>query len=190
MISRGLMTRITVIVSLFFASACDVGTVLANQGGGGADGGGSGSGSGGGSNCSNLVTPAPDAHTHLAGGTSNAGLACMDAGCHNSATPGTNAPVYSFAGTVYTDATGATPAAGSTVFVTAGATTKKLLADKDGNFYIEAALFPAPTNTATANTQATQCPTVTPMVGALVQGGGNCSTTGACHGGSQGKIHL
>jgi hypothetical protein len=192
MISRGLMTRITVIVSLFFASACDVGTVLANQGGGpdGGGGSGSGSGSGGGSNCSNLVSPAPDPHLHTAGGTSNKDQPCIASGCHGPVGTGTGAPIYSFAGTIYTDATGATPAAGATVFVTAGGTTKHLLADKDGNFYIEAGLFPAPTTQMTANTQATQCPTVTPMIGVLVTAGGNCNQ-GGCHAaGAQPKVHL
>jgi len=188
MIYRGPMTRMFVIVSLLFASACDVGTVLANQGGGG-DGGGSG-GSGSGSNCGNLVSPAPDAHTHIAGGTSNAGMACIAAGCHLDGMMGTGAPSYSYAGTVYTDAAGTTPAAGSTIFITAAGTTRKVVADAAGNFFLETALLAAPTNQATANTSATQCPTITPMVGALVQGGGNCSTTGTCHGGSQGKIHL
>ncbi len=159
MISRGLMTRITVIVTLLFASACDVGSVLANQGGGDG-GGGSGSGSGSGSGCADLVTPAPDAHIHTAGGTSNAGMGCMDAaGCHNSGLGlGTNAPAYSYAGTVYTDAGGATPAAGSTVFVTSAGVTKRLLADSAGNFFIDPALFAAPTNQVTTNTQATQLP--------------------------------
>lgn len=178
-----------VIVSLLFASACDVGTVLANQGGGG-DAGGSGSGSGGGSNCGNLVSPAPEAHLHTAGGTSNAGMACIAAGCHLDGQMGTNAPSYSYAGTVYTDAAGTTPAAGSTVFVTAGGTTRKVVADAAGNFFVDTALLAAPTNQATANTSATECPKITPMVGSLVQGGGNCSATGTCHGGSQGKIHL
>jgi len=193
MIYRGLMTRITVIVSLLFASACDVGTVLANQGGGG-DGGtggsGSGSGSGGGSNCGNLVSPAPAAHMHTAGGTSNAGQACVASGCHLDGMTGTNAPSFSYAGTVYTTAAGTTPAAGSTVFITAAGTTRKLIADTDGNFYEDPGLLAAPTNQATASTAATQCPTSTPMVGALVAGGGNCSAAGTCHGGSEGKIHL
>ncbi|HEY6034221.1 MAG TPA: hypothetical protein VIV58_08180 [Kofleriaceae bacterium] len=183
------MTRMFVIVSLLFASACDVGTVLANQGGGG-DAGGSGSGSGGGSNCGNLVSPAPQAHTHIAGGTSNAGVACIAAGCHLDGQMGAGAPSYSYAGTVYTDAGGATPAAGSTMFFTAAGTTRKIVADAAGNFFVETALLAAPTNQATANTSATQCPTISPMVGSLVQGGGNCSATGSCHGGTQGKIHL
>src|SRR6185312_2928651 len=102
MIYRGLMSRICVIVSLLFASACDVGTVLANQGGGGDGGGSGGSGSGGGSNCGDLVSPAPPAHMHTAGGTSNAGQACIAAGCHLDGMNGTGAPSFSYAGTVYT----------------------------------------------------------------------------------------
>jgi len=185
MIYRGLMTRISVIV-LLFASACDVGTVLANQSG---DGGG-GSGSGSGSACGDLVSPAPLKHTHIAGGTSNAGMACVASGCHLEGMTGTNAPAYSYAGTVYTTAAGTTPAAGSTIFITSAGTTRKLIADSDGNFFIDPLLLASPGNQITTNTQATQCPTITPMVGALVAGGGNCSATGTCHGGSEGKIHL
>jgi len=184
-----------VIVSLLFASACDVGTVLANQGGGG-DGGnggsgsGSGSGSGGGSNCGDLVSPAPAPHLHATGGTSNAGQACVASGCHLPGSTGTNAPPFSYAGTVYTTAAGTTPATSAVVMVTNAGTTRKLIADSDGNFYEDPALLAAPTNQATANTAATACPTSTPMAGALVAGGGNCSAGGTCHGGSEGKVHL
>lgn len=186
MIYRGLMSRICVIVSLLFASACDVGTVLANQGGG--DGGGSS----GGSNCGNLVSPAPTAYLHKDDNTPHTGRGCMDAtGCHNMGLGlGSGAPEYSYAGTVYADAAGTTPAAGATVFVTAAGTTRKLVTDAAGNFFEDPLLLAAPTNQATANTQATSCPTVTPMVGALVAGGGNCNAGGTCHGGTEGKIHL
>src|SRR3954470_15945006 len=78
MIYRGLMTRIFVIVTLLFASACDVGTVLANSGSGDDDG------SSGGPNCANKVEPAPPSHPHTDDGTAHAGRGCMDAaGCHN-----------------------------------------------------------------------------------------------------------
>jgi hypothetical protein len=185
MIYRGLMTRIFVIVTLLFASACDVGTVLANTGSGDDDGSG-------GSNCANKADPAPTAHPHLDDGTPHAGRGCMDAaGCHNAGLGlGSSAPEYSYAGTVYTDAGGATPAAGATVFVTSAGVTKKLLADSAGNFQIEPALLASPGNQITTSTAATQCPTSTPMVGGLVAGGGNCNGGGTCHGGGQGKIHL
>jgi len=189
MIYRGLMTRITVIVSLLFASACDVGSVLANVGG---DGGGSGSGS----NCGNLVSPAPTAYMHKDDNTSHADRGCMDAAaCHNAGLGlGSGAPEYSYAGTVYTDATGTTPAGGSTIFITAAGKTKKLTADSAGNFFEDPQLLAAPTTQATGTTQATQCPTITPMVGTLVSGQGNCNQGGTCHGkvdgGTEGVIHL
>ncbi|MEO6773065.1 MAG: hypothetical protein ABI467_08570 [Kofleriaceae bacterium] len=182
------MTRMFVIFSLLFASACDVGSVLANEGGG--DGGnGSGSGSGTGSNCGDLVSPAPDKHIHIVGGTSNAGMGCVAVGCHLDGQTGTNAPAFSYAGTVY-NTDGATPAAGSTVFVTSAGTTRKLIADSDGNFFIDPVLLPAPGNQIATNTSATLCPKVTPMIGGLVAAGGNCNAGGTCHGGTEGKIHL
>jgi hypothetical protein len=187
MIYRGLMSRICVIVSLLFASACDVGTVLANQGGGG-DGGGSGS------NCGDLVSPAASAYMHKDDNTPHSDRACMDSGCHNPASLGTDAPPYSYAGTAYTDATGTTPAAGATIFITAAGTTRKLVTDAAGNFFEDPGLLAAPTNQATANTSATECPKITPMVGILVQGQGNCNQGGTCHGkvagGTEGVVHL
>ncbi|HET9991463.1 MAG TPA: hypothetical protein VFQ65_23195, partial [Kofleriaceae bacterium] len=149
-------------------------------------------GSSGGSNCGNAVSPAPTAYLHKDDNTPHAGRGCMDAaGCHNAGLGlGTNAPEYSYGGTVYTDAGGATPAAGSTIFITSAGTTKKLVADSAGNFFINPQLLAAPGNQITTNTQATQCPTITPMVGALVSGGGNCNAGGTCHNGTEGKIHL
>jgi hypothetical protein len=173
-----------VIVSLLFASACDVGTVLANTGSGGDDDG---------SNCGNKIEPPPPSHPHLDDGTPHTGRGCMDAaGCHNAGLGlGSNAPEYSYAGTLYADAAGTMPAAGATVFVTAaGGTVKKLQTDDAGNFQIEPALLPAPTATMMASTTATTCPTITPMVGTLGAGQGNCNQGGTCHGGGQGKMHL
>lgn len=174
-----------VIVSLVFASACDVGTVLEHQGSGDDDGSD-------GSNCGNKVDPPPPSHPHTDDGTPHAGRGCMDAaGCHNAGLGlGSGAPEYSYAGTVYTDAGGATPAAGATVFVTQAGVTKKLLTDDAGNFQIETGLLPTPTATSPATTSATQCPTISPMVGTLGAGQGNCNQGGTCHGGGQGKIHL
>jgi len=183
MIYRGLMTRMFVIVSLLFASACDVGSVLANTGSGDDDGG---------SNCGNKADPPPPSHPHTDDGTPHTGRGCMDAiGCHNAGLGlGSNAPEYSYAGTLYTDTAGTAPAAGATVFVTAGGVTRKALTDDAGNFQIETALLAAPTTTAQANTSATTCPTITPMVGTLGAGQGNCNQGGTCHGGGQGKMHL
>jgi hypothetical protein len=183
------MTRIALVVALVFAptiwAACDVGTVLANSTN---DGGGSGSGSGSGiMDCPPAqATPNP-AHMHIVGGTSNAGMACIAAGCHLDGTTGTNAPVFNYAGTVYNTG-GATPAAGINVLITLGGTTKKWMTDADGNFYVQDPLQAAPTATMQASTKACQTPTA--MSGVLGAGQGNCSASGTCHGvgGTEGKI--
>lgn len=184
MIYRGFMTRILVLVSVLFASACDVGSVIANTGSGDDDDG---------SNCGNKVDPPPGSHPHMDDGTPHAGRGCMDTiGCHNDGLGlGSGAPGYSFAGTLYTDMAGTAPVAGATIFVTsAGGTVKKLQTDDAGNFQIESILFPGPSATMMASTSATTCPTITAMVGTLGGGQGNCNQGGSCHGGIQGKIHL
>lgn len=180
------MTRIAVVVALVFAStvwvACDVGTVLANSTGDGGSGSGSGSGI---MDCPPAQSPPNAAHMHIVGGTSNAGMACIAAGCHLQGSTGTNAPVYNYAGTVYNTG-GATPAAGINVLITLGGTTKKWLTDADGNFHVADPLQAAPTAQMQASTKACQTPTA--MTGVLGAGQGNCSASGTCHGGTQGKI--
>jgi hypothetical protein len=189
MIYRGFMTRIAVVVALVFAStvwvACDVGSVLANSTG--VDGG-SGSGI---MDCPPAQATPTAAHMHIVGGTSNAGMACVAAGCHLQGSTGTNsitglpAPVYNYAGTVYITG-GGTPAAGINVLITLGGTTKKWLTDADGNFYVADPLQAAPTAQMQATTKACQTPTA--MVGVLGAGQGNCSAGLTCHGGTEGKI--
>lgn len=162
------MRRIVVITSLLFA--CDVGQ-LPGVGPDASMGGGDGSGSGSNA-CVDTVTPAAPAHLHAEGGTSNAGLGCMDAGCHLEGNLGADAPAYTFAGTVYTDATGTTPKAGATVWVDFNGTRVSAVSDAEGNFYSMTPIeLPA-------QTSATACPLVLPMVGLIVTGGGNCNN---CH---------
>jgi hypothetical protein len=172
MIYQGLMTRLSLL--LVFASACDVGTVLANTA---PDGGGSGV------DCPTGLTPLTP-HMHTAGGTSNPGMACIVAGCHADTSKGQS--VYNYAGTVY-DPTGATGVGGIDVLVTLGGVTKKALTDSDGNFYIEDPILAAPSALMSASTKVCNGPT--PMVGVLVAGQGSCNQTGTCHGGTQGKMH-
>jgi hypothetical protein len=160
------MLRIVVISSLFVA-ACDVGSIPGagpdGSVGGGADGSGSGNG------CVNAVTPAAPKHAHADDGTSKQGMACGAAGCHLAGGAG---PTFSFSGTVYTAADGATPKPGATIKVINGTTTIATVADEDGNFYS------TQTITLPAKTLATSCPTLAPMVGMIVTGGGNCNN---CH---------
>ena len=162
------MTRAVSIIAMgvfVFLAACDVGSVLTNKnapdGGTKLDSGGGGDGAA--AACVNNVQPASAHHVH-AGGT-NAGLACMQAGCHN---PGGNQP-FTFAGTLYTTAAGTTPKTGATIRV---AGTLIAVSDDAGNFRGTATItFPASAN-------ATSCPSNTSMVSQLVAGGGNCNN---CH---------
>lgn len=177
------MGRIAVSFSLVLSAAvvtasmtaCDVGALP----GFAPDASMGGSGSGSGSNVANVceeLNPggAPDGHH-------NEGMACIAAGCHSETNPGPGAPPYSYAGTFYTDATGTAPLAGATVFVKLGGKEVKALTASNGNFFITPGIggLETSTNAMTGNTRVSGCPTVsTPMVGALVAGGGNCNN---CH---------
>jgi len=178
------MVRIVVIFSVCLL-ACDVGTYTGAVGGGGPDGGGGGGdGSGSGVVCENISATPPDGHH-------NPGQTCIAAGCHLQGQTGTNAPAWSYAGTLYKEAAGTNPFPGATILVKLGGTEKKVITATNGNFWFVpgAAGLDPPTNTATANAKASGCPDTTPMVGALVQGGGNCNN---CHkiGGTTSPIHL
>jgi len=178
------MRIVFLLTSLLFA-ACTVGEVGTSNNTGTDGGMGSGSGSNT-AGCVDRITPAGEAHPHLAGGTSNAGLNCIVAGCHLNNNLGTNAPGYQFAGTLYkAGVTPLTPNAGATIQVVSGAMTLKAVTDKDGNFSFAAGALPG---AFTATTNATACPTLTPMVTQLVGGNGGgaganscnlCHTTGA-----------
>lgn len=194
------MSRIVVSLSVVLMSAaatvtftaCDVGSVVQNSTGtdggnnGGTDGSGSGSGSGS-AQCEEISATPPDGHH-------NPGQSCIAAGCHLTGQVGAGAPPFTYAGTLYTTAAGTTALAGATIFVKLGATEKKVITANNGNFWMSgppAGLDP-PTNAATALTKASGCaaaPMAVPMVGALVQGGGNCNN---CHrnGGTTSPIHL
>lgn len=119
--------------------------------------------------CVNAVTPAAPKHAHADGTGSKRGTACMASGCHLA---GGGGPTFTFSGTVSTAADGNTPKPGATVKVEFGTTTIAAVADEDGNFYS------TQTITLPAKTLATSCPTVAPMVGMIVTGGGNCNN---CH---------
>lgn len=161
------MLRIVVISSLFVA-ACDVGSIPAAVPDGGGSGGGGQDGPAG-NGCVDTVTPAALKHAHADGTGSKRNAACMQAGCHLAGGAG---PTFTFAGTVSTAPDGITPKPGATIKVEAGGTTISAVADEDGNFYS------TQTITLPAKTLATACPTVAPMVGMIVTGGGNCNN---CH---------
>lgn len=177
------MTRIAVILSLVFAAACDVGSVVSNNQGGpdGSVTGGPDSGSNAGSNCEAVRTDT----ANLPNGHHNAGMTCMTAGCHLIGNAGAGAPEYSFAGTLYKDTAGTQPYPGATVIVTVGGMTYKIVTSATGNagpgagnFFIPKALAPPPSAAMTGTTSASACPTTTAMAENLVDNGGNCNN---CH---------
>jgi hypothetical protein len=175
--------RLVVLLSSLLFAACTVGEVGTsnNVTDGGMSGGNVGSNAPG---CVARIVPPGDKHTHLAGGTSNAGLNCIVAGCHQNNALGTNAPGYQFAGTIYkVGSNPLQPNAGATVQIKSGATVLTTVTDSDGNFSFAAGSL---AGTFSANTVVTACPGLTPMVGPLVSGGGPganacnlCHTTGA-----------
>ena len=180
-ISTGeLMARIVVIFSLCLA-ACDVGQLPGTTPDGG---GGSGDAMGSGNGCIAINANPPDGHH-------NPGMGCIAAGCHLTGQTGTGAPAYSYAGTLY-KADKTTALAGASVVVTVGTAAKTVVTANNGNFWLVPGVagIDPPTNTMTGDTKASGCPDVTPMVGKLTQGGGNCNSA-ACHAtGAQGPIHL
>jgi hypothetical protein len=181
------MTRIVVILA-FLLAACDVGSVATNNQGGpdGSTGGTDSSGSNGsnGSNCD------PVQSANLSDGHHNAGQSCLQAGCHLIGNAGAGAPEYSYGGTLYRDATGASAFPGATIEVVVGGMTYKMVAQQNGNFYLPKALGNPPTAATTGQTLASGCPSANhPMSGALVDNGGNCNN---CHrtGGTTSPIYL
>jgi hypothetical protein len=166
------MTRIAVILCAFLA-ACDVGDVSGEKPTD-ANGGGKMDGSGSSNACVNQVTPPPTSHTHAApvsaGNPSNAGLNCLQVGCH--AAGGAGGQFY-FAGTAYTTQGGTTPAKGATVRMTFGGQTVSAITDDQGNFSWLASPVTFP-----AMTDITSCPTITAMINGLATGQGGCNS---CH---------
>lgn len=162
-----------VLFSSIFVAACEVGSIpgVTPDGSGGGDTGGDN-----GTACIDAVTPAAPKHTHGDDGTSKRNQACQASGCHGASPTG---PAFTFSGTVSTAADGATPKPGATVRVIDGANVFTAVADEDGNFYS------TQTITLPAKTNATACPTVAPMVGMIVAGGGNCNN---CHSPNAGAI--
>lgn len=108
-------------------------------------------------------------------GHHNPGTDCMNS-CHNHG--------FTAAGTLYAAAGSQTPVSGATVtIVDAHGATVNAVSQSNGNFYTSTALsYPI-------SVFASSCPSLTPMVAKVTTTAG-CNSGGACHGGSQGKIHL
>jgi hypothetical protein len=125
-------------------------------------------------------------------GHHNAGIGCMTSGgCHNESLGiGSGASGYSYAGTLYNG--GAMPFPGATIVLQLGGAQKKVVTADNGNFWMVPGVtgLDPPTDAMTASARATACPSYdAAMIGALVQGGGNCNS---CHhnGGPTQPIHL
>lgn len=175
------------VVLLLAAAACGGSTsanVDASGSGGGGDGGGmqmdgggsgsgsgsgSGMGSGSGSDCTPLVT------SNLNNGHHNPGQDCMN-GCHNHG--------FTAAGTLY-KSNGTTAMPGATITLTDSAGNKiTMVSQSNGNFYTFTPIsFPA---TVTVS----GCPNNAAMTEKVQASGAGCNQGGACHGGTQGRIHL
>jgi len=193
MVLRGLMTRTAFLLSSLLVTACTVGQVAKSNPG--VDGGTPTDGAPAGNGC---VARQPAAevsapHVHAAGGTSNAGQACLNAACHG----GANAPGGQFqaAGTLYKPGS-STPSAGATIKLMSNSNPSMPVTaytDSDGNFYIGAGSLPM---AFPGKTLATGCPTLTSMAedvtSAAVTGsasGGDCN---GCHrtGGATAPLYL
>jgi hypothetical protein len=197
MLLRGPMTRTALLLSSLFVAACTVGEIPdKNPATPGTD---AGSGSGttdGGANANGCVDrlppPAADAHSHLAGGGTNAGMDCTLGGCHKKGALGAGAPEFRFAGTVY-KADGTTPTVGAVVLFTSGAKKTPFYTDSAGNFNIRADDPSLATPFSNGNVSVTGCPTIHPMGGLVTEGTPlvGCGSSG-CHGpgGTGGKLTL
>lgn len=180
------MARIVVIFSLCLA-ACEVGELPDLTG----DGGGSGDA---GNGCIPLAEAAAVPTGHHPPDHESRTMGCMSAGgCHNAALGlGVGAPEYSYAGLLF-KADKTTPYGGASIVVKMGDKLAQAMAADNGEFAISpgAAGLDPPTLQMTAMTEASGCPNVAPMVGLIVQGGGDCNSA-ACHapGSLQGVVYL
>lgn len=179
------MTRTVLLLSSLFVAACTVGKLPGNNGGDDDMPGPDAS-----NGCMNRNATPDMAHEHggVAGAT-NAGLGCVEGGCHLEGMTGTDAPAFQFAGTVYK--MGATmPSPGAIVTITnAGGMTISTIADTAGNFHIPAGML---ANPFPSNVNVSACPTINKMVSqmATTTGGGDCNGGGTCHGATAGKVYL
>jgi len=210
MITMG-MLRSLVTATITLAAACDVGSVLAHEGGG-TDGGGSGSGSGM-MDCPAVVSPELQTGHHAVTyganifngdpGATPMGSAyegCMgQAGCHSSTSPGNVVDVWDYGGQAFKDSAGTTPAAGAHIILTAAGSppmVQYMEVMQNGFFYMPAGTgFPKPSATQPITAAICMPGQKTAMATSLaaVQAGsgtdGNCSGT-ACHGPGQAGAYI
>jgi hypothetical protein len=132
-----------------------------------------GSGSGSAYTCRNQDTTTAD----IDNGHHNPGMDCMDS-CHNH--------LFTFAGTLYTDASGTTPVSGATITtIDAFGNSMDTISQSDGNFYSSFAVeFPI-------TIYVSSCPNIQMMTAQVTETQAGCNASG-CHasGGAQGTVHL
>lgn len=106
-------------------------------------------------------------------GQHNPGLSCIVGGCHDGNTA--DVPLWTLAGTAYTDINGTTPLAGGTILYTdANGLEVKMVTAQNGNFYTsQAVAFPI-------QATASRCPNTLPMNTAIADNMGSCNAAG-CH---------
>lgn len=182
------MTRTALLLSSLFVAACTVGELPTNRGSGTVDaGGGTVDAPVNANACIDRLTPPGIAHVHsaAAGGGTHAGDNCLQGGCHSQADGDRH---YQFGGTIF-KADGVTPNPGVNIRVKPanGGTPGTMVTDDAGNFYLTA---PGVQMAFPAAVEATACPTITPMAGQVVAGGGGACNSAGCHakGSTQGVI--
>jgi hypothetical protein len=214
MITLGMFRTAVLFVTVVggFGAACDVGSVLAQEGGG--DGGGSGSG-GTGSDCPAPTATPPTGHHAYNGAPGDTGetvtpvtaaqlaLGCMGTGgCHNgSAVVGgipTPDDVWDYAGVAYKDIAGTMPYAGATILLGTEAPNPimyvQMTVGANGFFYHTAGIdgFPDPATSTFINSwicDGTMKTEMSQSLGAMstqntseMTNDGNCNGGTACHG--------
>lgn len=162
------------------------------------DGGGGGGGSANRNICEERVATPMAAFNHTSAPTGpRTGLSCIDAACHAA---GGGSTEFSFAGTVYKDSGGLTPAPGVTIRIfkpdnnpADDVALVEVVTDTAGNFIIR------PTQGDFTNfpydTHVTGCgpvPDIKPMISLITAAEKSCNIAGSCHGagGTAGLIDL
>jgi len=205
MITMG-MLRSVLTAAMVFAAACDVGSVLAHEGGTGPDGGGGGGGDSGAdpNACPAVVSPEIQTGHHAANGqvgdpgtvtaiTPQEG--CLgQAGCHNANLSPAVGDIWDYGGEAFQDAAGTIPFAGAHIMLsTVGANPQVAFMEvmKNGFFYLpHGGNFPTPSTTNPINVSicvgTTKISMATPLTNVQAGSGtdGNCNGT-ACHGPGQ-----
>jgi hypothetical protein len=202
------MLRSLVIASLCIGPACDVGSVLPQEGqtdGGGGSGSnpGGGGGDAGADACPALNTNPGDGHHTANGVNGDAGATILSqhegclgqAGCHNANLTPAPGDVWVYGGEAFQDAAGTIPYAGATIMLTAAGSppvTATMTVMNNGFFYMpQGGTFPVPSATQSVSVAICVGTNKTSMSTSLaaVQAGsgtdGNCMGA-ACHNDNQG----